>query len=352
MPGLTERERLNLVIFYGAILLLGFLAFRILESFIMPLAWAAVLALCAYPLFDKLESRLGETRAATLSSLAVALLLILPAVLLALALIKEAAQAATVIQAAVADIENHQKLMTAWKWMQEHLPLPPVEQIRTRLMSLAAQGTALLASQAGSILQNTSVFLFKLFVTLFALFFFLRDSKQVGIAVRQILPFEKKRQEQLITLTTDLVFASTTTTLVVALAQGIAGGIGFAVLGLNAPVFWGVVMGFCALLPMGGTALIWIPAAIWLAITGDWVRALILVAIGIGIVGMLDNVLRPALMSGRSSMNGLLIFISLLGGVAAFGFIGLVLGPVVAALVTSLLLVGAADDDSKPNAAS
>ena len=344
MAAQTERERLNLVIFYGAILLLGYLAYRIIEPFLAPLAWSGVLALCAYPLFGKLEPRLGPTRSAILSTIAVALLLILPAVLLALALINEAAQAVNVLQAAAADIQNHEKLMGGWTWMQEHLPLPPIDQIKTRLMGFAAQLTGLLAAQAGAILQNTSIFFFKLFVTLFALFFFLRDSKYAGAIVRELLPFEKNRKEQMISLTRDLVAASTTTTLAVALAQGIAGGIGFAVLGIQAPVFWGVVMGFCALVPVFGTALVWAPAAVWLMISGDWIRGLILVAIGIGIVGMLDNVLRPALMSGRSSMNGLLIFISLLGGVAAFGFLGLVLGPVVAALVLSILQTGAAEE--------
>lgn len=345
MAGLTERERLNLVIFYGAILLLGYLAYRILEPFVMPLAWAAVLAMCAYPLFGKIEPRLGATRSAAVSTTAVALLIILPALLIALALLKEAAMALSALQSVTLNIQGHEKLMGAWRWMQEHLPLPPVDQIKARLMTLAAQLTALLASQAGSILQDTSVFLLKLFVTLFALFFFLRDSKALGVSVRRVLPFEEKSKEHLISLTRDLVFASTTTTLAVALAQGIAGGVGFAILGLPAPVFWGVVMGVCALLPMFGTALVWVPAAIWLAVTGDWVRALILLGIGIGIVGMLDNILRPALMSGRSSMNGLLIFISLLGGVSAFGFIGLVLGPVVAAVVTSILQAGAAQDE-------
>ena len=340
----TERERLNLVVFYGAILLLGYLAYRILDPFLLPLTWAGILALCVYPLFHQLEPRIGPTRSAAMLTLAVALLLILPTLLLMLALLNEAAQAIDALQAVSTDLENHAQLMAAWQWMQEHLPLPPLDQIKTRLLSMAAQFTALLAAQAGAILQNMSIFLFKLLVSLFALFFFLRDSKALGIAIRQILPFETRRKEQLISLTRDLVFASTTTTLMVALAQGIAGGIGFAVLDIQAPVFWGVMMGFCALVPVLGTALVWLPAAAWLILTGNWIRGVILIGIGVGIVGMLDNLLRPALMSGRSSMNGLLIFISLLGGVAAFGFIGLVLGPVVAALVMSLLQSGAAKE--------
>ena len=347
MAAQTERERLNRIVFYGAILLLGYLAYKIIEPFLMPLAWAGVLALCAYPLFGKLEQRLGANYAAFFSTIAVALLLILPAVLLIMALINEASQAAPVIRKVVDDLQNHEKIMGAWSWMRDHLPLPPIDQIRARLMSLAAQLTTLLASQGGAILQNTSIFLFKLFVTLFALFFFLRDSKQMGAVIRKLLPFEKKRQEQLIALTRDLVFAGTTTTLTVAAAQGVAGGIIFTILGFKASILWGVVMGFCALLPVVGSTIIWFPAALWLIVSGEWVRGLILIGLGVGVIGMIDNLLRPFLMSGKSSMNGLLMFISLLGGVSAFGFIGLVLGPVVAATVISILQVGAATEEER-----
>jgi predicted PurR-regulated permease PerM len=174
----------------------------------------------------------------------------------------------------------------------------------------------------------------------------LRDGRELGAVIRNILPFDKKRNEELISRTSDLIFAGSMATLTVATAQGVAGGILFAILGLPAPVFWGVVMGFCALLPMGGTALVWVPAAIGLIVVGSWVKGVILMILGMALVGGMDNILRPALVSGKTEMNGLVVFISILGGVAAFGFVGLVLGPVIVAAAVSILQIGASSETS------
>jgi len=110
-----------------------------------------------------------------------------------------------------------------------------------------------------------------------------------------------------------------------------------ALLGFSAPVFWGVITAFASLLPVVGAGLIWGPAALWLLLSGDIVRGVILLLVGVGVVSMIDNVLRPLLLSGRTSMHGLVVFISLIGGIAAFGFIGLVIGPVIMAALTTLL---------------
>ena len=134
----------------------------------------------------------------------------------------------------------------------------------------------------------------------------------------------------------DLIYASVIAGLAVAAVQGLLGGLAFWVLGLHAPVVWGTVMALFSLIPVAGAWVIWFPVAVWLMATGEMTRGLILVVIGVGLVGTADNVLRPLLLSGRSSMNGLVTFIALLGGVAAFGFIGLIFGPVVIAVTMAL----------------
>jgi predicted PurR-regulated permease PerM len=336
----TEKQRLNRVLFYAVILLLGYLAYRIIEPFLMPLVWAGILALCAQPIHRRLLVRFKSSLAAILSTLAVALLLIVPAVLLVIALVGEISTAFSGLQGALGSIHENEKVLAIWSWIEAHVPVAALEKIQGRLSEIAAKLTRFLAGQAGTVLQISSVFLFKLFVTLFALFFFLRDGRALGEVIRKILPFEDKRNEELISRSSDLVFAGTMATLTVAAAQGLVGGILFAVLGLRAPVFWGVVMGFCALLPLFGTALVWMPAAIGLAVTGAWVKGVILLVLGIALVGGMDNFLRPALVSGKTEMNGLVVFISIMGGVAAFGFVGLVLGPVVAAALISILSLG------------
>jgi predicted PurR-regulated permease PerM len=187
------------------------------------------------------------------------------------------------------------------------------------------------------LLADLAVFVFHLFVTLFALYFLLRDASAIMRAIRRALPFDEPRRERMIRQTGDLVYASVTSGLVIASIQGLLGGLLFAGLGLDAPVFWGVVMGFFAMLPFFGTWVVWLPAAIWLASTGQMTKALTLAAIGAAVVGGVDNVVRPALLAGRARMNGLLMFVSLLGGVSVFGLLGLVLGPLVVALAAGLL---------------
>ena len=348
----TEQQRLNTVLFYAAVLLIGYLAFTILQPFLAPLAWAGVLALCAFPLHQRLARKMKPPAAALVSTLLVALVLILPTFLLGMALIGEAGKGLAALQRATDDVKNHERVLTAWNWLHAHFPMPTVDELKVKLMSAAAGITKTVAGQTGALLQNTSVFFFKLFITLMALFFFLRDSGRFGETARRLLPFEKKRQDQLLAQARDLVYAGTMTTLTVAVAQGTAGGIIFAFLGITAPIFWGVVMCFCALIPLFGTTIVWIPAAIGLAIFGHWIKAIILVACGIGVIGMIDNVLRPLMLSGKASMNGLIVFISLLGGVAAFGFLGLVLGPVVTATALSLLQTNMQDDNAPPGPAA
>ena len=342
-----EKQRLNLLLFYAVVLLTGYLCFRIVEPFGVPLVWAGILSLCVQPLHRRLQRRLRPVPAAVVSTATVAVLLIVPAVFLALALAGEISSGLSGLQGALGTLHQNERILSAWAWVEEHVPMASLNQIQGRLADVAAKLTRYMAGQAGMVLQFSSVFVFKLFVTLFALFFFLRDGRKWVAGIRGILPFSPKRNEELISRTGDLVYAGSMATLTVAAAQGLAGGILFAILGLQAPLFWGVVMGCCALLPLFGTALIWVPAAIGLMVVGSWVKGLVLIVLGVGVVGGLDNFLRPALVSGKTEMNGLVVFISILGGVSAFGFVGLVLGPVIVAAAVSVLQLGVGTERSE-----
>jgi len=178
--------------------------------------------------------------------------------------------------------------------------------------------------------------IFDLVIMLFALFFFFRDGDAILRRLRRVLPFDATFRERRIAEAGELIRASITAGLAVAIVQGTIGGLAFWILQLGAPVFWGVMMVFFALLPLGAWV-IWGPVAAWLLLTGQVARGLALIAIGAGVVGIIDNVLRPILLSGRTQMNGLLIFISLLGGLAAFGLLGLVLGPIIMATTISFV---------------
>ncbi len=201
-------------------------------------------------------------------------------------------------------------------------------------------------SQSGSILANFAVFFLDLALALFATFFLLRDGDAIMHAVRRLLPMSPADRETFITRTGDLIAAGVTSSVIVASLQGLLGGLAFAVLGLSAPVFWGVVMAFACLLPFGA-GIVWLPAAIFLALSGSMTKALVLVGLGIGVISTVDNVVRPLLLSGRAHMNGLVIFVSLLGGLRVFGLLGIVLGPIV--VVTAISLVSSYVNSSPPS---
>jgi len=213
------------------------------------------------------------------------------------------------------------------------LPKDPAELVSQGVQRLAA----FLVPRAGAVLQNVASTLFGLAVMLFSLFFFLRDGASYAGTVRGLLPFSDARRDRLVRDTRDLVVASLGSGLAVAAVQGLIGGVAFWALGIAAPLLWGVVTAFCSLVPVVGSAIVWLPAAVWLLLSGEMARGVILIAVGVGGIGMADNILRPLLLSGRSSGSGLVVFIGLLGGVVAFGFIGLVLGPLVLVTATTLL---------------
>jgi predicted PurR-regulated permease PerM len=193
------------------------------------------------------------------------------------------------------------------------------------------------APRIGGLAANVAATLGSLFVMLFALFFLLRDAERIGAAVRRLLPFDDEERERLIGETRDMVIASVGAGLAVAAVQGLIGGVTLWGLGLGAPVAWSVAIGICSLIPVVGAAIVWAPIALWWLLSGEVVRALVLAAIGAGVIGMTDNVLRPLILSGRTSVNGLVIFVGLLGGVGAFGFVGLVLGPIVLVIASTLI---------------
>jgi len=181
------------------------------------------------------------------------------------------------------------------------------------------------------------VFLFHLSVTILAMFYLFRDGDSIVKRLRELLPFEDAHRERMIREARDLVFASVTSSMAAAVAHGVMGGLAFALTGVHAPIFWGVMMGFFSLVPVVGSSLIWVPAALSLVVGGHIARGVILVVICGLLVGLVDNVIRPWLISGRAEMGGLVVFISVLGGISVFGMLGVVLGPIVVATAASLL---------------
>jgi len=343
----SSKERFTNLLFYGVVLCLVYLVFRVFQPFLVPLGWAAVFAVIFSSLNRLLARRWGRTLSAVATTAGVTLILVVPVLLLATLFVREGLEATHDIEATLA-AGGYGWFERAWQWLGLHLAQ---QGLAVDLPGLVRQGASRfgesMASEVGSVLRNIVVFLFELFVMLFALFYFLRDSDSILARFRLFLPFEEAMRERMLEEARELIFASVTTSLVIAAVQAIICGGAFAVVGLGSPVFWGVLMGFLSLLPVVGAWPVWIPGAIWLFSTGHSGRGLLLIGICGGLGATIDNILRPVLLGGRASLNGLLVFISVLGGVATFGVLGIVLGPIVVATAVGILDVYSGKDTNQ-----
>ena len=329
------RDRSTALVFYGCVLLLTYLMYLVFQPFLRPLVWAAIFATFFYPQYQRLEPRVGKTNAAAICTIMVGLIIVVPFILIVTAFVQQATQTLGSIDITSSSAEL-EKLQRAWAWAQVQWFGRGLGSFDDTKRQIITWVTGEVANSASDILMNIVTMVVSLAVSLFAMFFFFRDGNVIMDRVRRVLPFEASFSERQISKTGDLIRASISAGFIVAIVQGTLGGIAFAALGLGAPIFWGVMMAFFALLPLGA-GVVWVPVAGWLVMTGHVGRGIVLIAIGAGVIGLVDNFLRPVILSGRTQMNGLVVFIGLLGGIAAFGILGLVLGPIIMAMAMSFL---------------
>jgi predicted PurR-regulated permease PerM len=210
--------------------------------------------------------------------------------------------------------------------------LTTLGEVQERLSAGLSKGVQFLAGQALNVGQNALDFFVSFFIMLYLLFFLLRDGRALGHRVRAAVPLRDDLQRNLFHKFTDVVRATIKGTIVVAIVQGALGGLMFWFLGIQAPVLWAVVMAFLSLLPAVGTALVWVPVALYLLASGAVWQGVLLIVYGVLVIGLVDNVLRPVLVSKDTKMPDYIVLIATLGGMAIFGLNGFVIGPLIAAM--------------------
>jgi predicted PurR-regulated permease PerM len=336
---LSTSDQVTTVLSYGALLLLGYLVFEITSPFLVPLAWSAVLAIFFYPLYEKLLKKFRPTPAAAVSAVAVTLLLIVPAIVVLFLATKEAidagAKAQVVLQAPDKALPTQ-----VLDWLKDQLPESMQDADLSDPVKRGAERLAgYLAAKLGGLLRNLFAFFLDLFVLVFALFFMFRDGEEVVRGVRHLMPFDASIQEDMMRESRDLIFASVAVGLLIAAVQGALGRLAFSLAGVGTALFWAVLIAFFSLVPVVGSALIWVPTALWLAFTGHIGKGLIVAVICGGVAGVADNIIRPLLLRNRTHLNELLLFISVLGGIEVFGLLGLVAGPTIVAAAMGVFRV-------------
>ena len=340
----TPKERFSRLLFYFLVVLVGYLSYEVLRPFLGPLAWSAVFAMMFHRVHVDLARRIGPNRSALVTTLLAAVLIVAPGVILISVLAREVPELIDYVKSL--SVSAPAQIDRLWEVLRARVPLPLPDDPMILIQQGVQRVLGIMAPAAGGVVADLLSMLGSLFVMLFALYFLLRDGQVIGSQVRALLPLPESERDRLMSETRDLVIASVGAGLLVAAVQGLIGGVAYWALGLKEPVVWAVATAFCSLIPVVGSALIWVPAALWLLLSGDVVRGIILLVVGVVAIGMVDNVLRPLVLAGRTSASGLVVFLGILGGAGAFGFIGIVLGPII--LVTAGNLINAFTRPERP----
>ena len=323
----------------AALLLALYLCWRLIQPFLDVLLWAAVLVVVFRPIHQRIYARLRRpTWAATCSTLLVIVTILLPVTLITLAVVQELRQLAGNLETnpiRLLDLDSP-LLGPLLRRIDEYVDLERFQSQEFLSTHLEAWTTALAARTLGVVGGTLSVIV-QMFLVVFTMFYLFRDGHAIARAARDMVPLDPDQAHDVVERTKEVIAATVYGVIIIALIQGTLGAFIFAVLGLPSPLLWGVVMFFLSMIPMAGSFLVWAPAALFLALSGAWPRAIILVVWGVLVVGSIDNFLSPRLVGKRTRMHELLVFFSVLGGLQLFGVLGVVLGPVLVAVTLAVI---------------
>jgi len=332
--GWESRSHIKTIVLIVATVCGGYLCYRIAVPFLSVLVWAIVLAVLFNPLQRWLELKLKHPNlAAVVCIIMIGLVVVLPATFVGQRLVQQVVNGAQLITANVKSgdwrhaLENRPRIAYLAGRIEQQYDLPET----------VVKLNNWLTNTAGSVVKGSVVQVIGLCLTFYLLFFFLRDRRKALQSFRYLSPLTEAEMDRLLSRVNDTINATVYGTLAVSAAQGLLGGLMFWWLGLPAPLLWGVVMAILSLIPVLGAFIIWIPAALLLAIEGSWAKALILTVWGGVVVGSIDNLLRPILVGRRLKLHTILAFISMLGDLMLFGPAGLILGPVTLTVTVVLL---------------
>jgi len=311
----------------------------VLMPFFGAVLWGVALAILFTPLYKRLLKQMpGRHNAAALSTLTICLfIVILPLAMVGVSLVQEIVQVTQNIRSGQINFAAYfQQILNALpQWLLsifDRFNLGDMQAWQARISAGAAQGSQLIAGQALTIGQNTFDFVISFFVMLYLLYFLVRDGAGLSKMMREALPLAKPHTHYLLNKFTTVIRATIKGNVAVAIAQGAIGGLAFWLLGVQGALLWAVLMAFLSLLPAVGAALIWGPVAIYYLATGHFWQGGILIFIGVFVIGLVDNVLRPVLVGKDTQMPDYIVLMSTIGGMAIFGINGFVIGPVIAAL--------------------
>lgn len=335
--GWLSRERALGLLLMAATILSFYLCYRLVLPFVPALAWALALAVVARPIHEWIAGRVRNPDvAAGLAVVVVALMILLPAFLVMQQLAREATSSLERFQQVAEGSSSWRERVEANRWLA---PIFHHLEAHFDVRRATEHVAGVIAPSLQDFLTGSFQVVFQSLITLFSLYYLFRDRHQALSTLRSLVPLSHRETDEVFARVGNTIHATVYGTIVVSLVQGALGGVMFWWLGLPAPVLWGVVMALLAIIPYLGAFVVWGPAAIYLAIQGDWTKAAILTGWGTLVIGFIDNLLYPLLVGNRLRLHTLPVFFAILGGLGVFGASGLILGPVVLAVTIAIIQI-------------
>ncbi|MCZ6484467.1 MAG: AI-2E family transporter [Acidobacteria bacterium] len=333
------------IFFLILFLVVLYFVFRIFQPFLLPISLAAVLATLCYPVFDWTCRRLRNKRswAALLTCVWVTASIIIPFVILLILLTGEVTEVYQQFQRRLESgdwqvfltLQDKPYIRPFAEWLRQNVDLGEIDLIGS-LGAALQQVSLFFLRQSTAILSGLFRVTVDFLIMLVCMFFLFRDGNRLMEVLKTWIPLSENFNRVIFKKFQEVSSATVIGTLLTALAQGVAGGLLYWLIGIPNALLWGCLTALFSLLPVVGTGIVWVPWAIFFFLTGSWIQGIILVVGGL-LVGMLDNVLKAILIEGRAEMHTLIVFLAIMGGIGYFGIVGMIFGPIIVALALTFL---------------
>lgn len=332
------------IIIFGFAIAVGYLLYLIIAPFLTAILWGITLTILFYPVYNWLRGhfRLKEVAASLLTCATITIFLTVPLVFLAIALVNEVLGVYTWIETYLKESATHfhnspyflpQYILDI---LNRYIDMSNLN-IRDILLRGAQEVSDFIVHNLTGAITNLTDLTLAIILIPFTMYYLFKEGDTVLGEVKTLLPLSKKDKEAIFKKSKDIVYATLYGGVLVSILQGVVEGLTFWALGISSPIFWGTMMALLSFLPVVGTPLVWVPAAIYLFIKVSYIKAIILIAISVFLIVLIDTFLKPMIVSGKTQMHPLLLIFSILGGIKIMGFIGIIAGPIILSFSLTML---------------
>jgi predicted PurR-regulated permease PerM len=339
MPAAKDRFYLVVVLFLLGVL--GYLTYIIMSPFLIAITWSIVLSIVFYPVYAFMVRHIRVRAVASAITILIMLVVIIgPFSYVTISLINELQVLASKIsQNSLGSVGEIVQKLDSWPFFEKVRSYPGLQDL------LSEEVLADNIRKAGRVLiENFSVritnflgAMIDFVIVIFTTFFLLKDAPALLSKAKDYMPFSIAQKEKLAGQIKDMIVSTVYGGVVVAILQGLLGGIAYSFIGIEAPVMWGIAMSIMSFVPLVGTFAIWGPTAVYMLVTGDYAHGVGLFLFGVFVISMVDNILKPLIIGSRTKMPTIIILFSVLGGIKFFGMIGLIMGPLITAIFISVI---------------